>query len=88
MITYSLVNLHSSYNQKYMIVLSRYPISRCDTYRDTWITMRYVSRYLFMTYRVIPIDVLLPFTCSPVDADLGQQNKTATLQSEKQDYVL
>ena len=24
----------------------RYPISRCDTYRDTWVTMRYVSRYL------------------------------------------
>ena len=28
------------------LVLSRYPISRCDTYRDTWVTMRYISRYL------------------------------------------
>ena len=27
-----------------------YPVvlSRCDTYRDTWVTMRYVSRYLFI----------------------------------------
>ena len=29
-----------------LVVLSRYPISRCHTYRDTWVTMRYVSRYL------------------------------------------
>ena len=29
-------------------VLSRYQILRCDTYRDTWVTMRYVSRYLFI----------------------------------------
>ena len=31
-----------------LLVLSRYPITRCDTYRDTWVTMRYVSRYLFI----------------------------------------
>ena len=31
-----------------ILVLSRYLISRCDTYRDTWVTMRYVSRYLFI----------------------------------------
>ena len=30
-------------------MLSRYLISRRDTYRDTWATMRYVSRYLFIT---------------------------------------
>ena len=30
------------------LVLSRYMISRCDTYRDTWVTMRYVSRYLLI----------------------------------------
>ena len=28
------------------LVLSRYPISRYDTYSDTWVTMRYVSRCL------------------------------------------
>ena len=30
------------------VLLSRYPISRCDTYRDTWVMMRYVSRYLII----------------------------------------
>ena len=25
------------------VVLSRYPIPRCNMYRDTWVTMRYVS---------------------------------------------
>ena len=38
------------------IVSSRYQISRCDTYRDTWVTMRYVSRYL--GHNVIRIVVL------------------------------
>ena len=28
------------------VVLSQYPISRCDTHCDTWDMMRYVSRYL------------------------------------------
>ena len=30
----------------FTVLLSRYPMSLCDTYRDTWVTMRYVSRYL------------------------------------------
>ena len=42
------VPIDDSFNSQYLVVLSRYLISRCDTYRDTWVMMRYVSRYLFI----------------------------------------
>ena len=37
-----------------MVVLSRYLISRCDTYRDTWVTTCYIveSYKLSVSYRV------------------------------------
>ena len=37
----------ASYKQNtcYLIGVARYLKSRCDTYRDTWVTIRYVSRY-------------------------------------------
>ena len=40
----------SKYNENHgeVSILSRYLISWRDTYRDTWVTMRYVSRYLFI----------------------------------------
>ncbi len=51
------VPIDDSFNSQYLVVLSRYLISRCDTYRDTWVTMRYVSRYLF-------IALVSPYICN------------------------